>query len=85
MTIGSRTLHMTKCAHALCNAHHLRELRFIDTQYQQAWANDMAKPLLEIKAAVAATPEPAMGSHSAPRKLRIQRIFSDGILASKRP
>jgi hypothetical protein len=26
-----------------------------------------------------------LASHSAPRKLRIQRIFSDGILASQRP
>ena len=42
------------CAHALCNAHHLRELTFLHERHGQRWAEGLKSLLREMKQAVEA-------------------------------
>jgi len=76
------------CQHALCNAHHLRELQFVMDQYQQSWAKQMSHVLLDIKAEVDAAPLEHMSL--APERLthfeqRYDKLISQGLDANPPP
>ena len=46
---GWRSYQRYGCRHALCNAHHLRELSFIEERYEQGWATQLKALLVEMK------------------------------------
>jgi len=76
------------CQHALCNAHHLRELKFIKEQYQQPWAEDMASLLMNIKEDVEHQKEHK--DHLSTRKInafekRYDAIIQQGLEANPSP
>ena len=75
--------------HALCNAHHLRELRFIVERYEQDWAGDMITLLVEIKinitiAQVAGETSLTL-SQLADFERRYQEIIKVGLLVNPPP
>ena len=64
------------CRHALCNAHHLRELTYVEEQDHQKWAGDMKTFLLATKKAVdarKATGYTSLGEDDVRRFLRRYR------------
>jgi transposase len=69
------------CEHGLCNAHHLRELIFVQEEHHQPWAKSMIACLLAMKAAVdEARPNADALSHFQLRtfRKRYQAIIEDG-------
>jgi len=44
--------HYRSCRHALCNAHHLRELTFVEEELHQPWAGTLKRLLCEMRTAV---------------------------------
>ena len=74
-----------ECTHALCNAHHLRELRFVEEQYQQGWASEMAQLLRDAKQEVTNCPDER--NALAPERIReyhqrYERVLQQGCKAN---
>jgi transposase len=83
---GLKSYAQYDCLHALCNAHHLRELIFISEQYAQPWAESMIKLLLDIKKQV--DESKAQGLHALDPgllnafEIRYQTLLNEGFTAN---
>ena len=76
------------CQHALCNAHHLRELQFVEEQYGQVWAQKMAQLLLDIKQEVEAAPPDQISlppERVAHFEQRYDKLIAQGLEANPPP
>ena len=65
----------TAAQHGTCNAHHLRELLFLEERYQQTWATDLAQLLREIKQAVAVAVQAGQAMLAAPQVAQFERRY----------
>jgi transposase len=75
--------------HALCNAHHLRELAFVHEQYEQEWAESLIKLLLEAKEAVESAQQQGQQALSAAQlgdlEARYDNLLDQGCQANPPP
>jgi transposase len=79
----------TRCRHALCNIHHLRELTFLEEQFQQAWAKELKDLLRAMHAAAAHTRAQGRdrlpAAQREPLLARYQALLAAGLAANPPP
>lgn len=84
-----RTYGTYPCAHALCNAHLLRELTFLAEQTGQPWAAALKNLLCDIKHAVAEAQDKGRGQLSRSQQARFGRryraLIAQGLQANPVP
>jgi len=86
---GWKSYFVYLCTHALCNGHHLRELKFLQERYPQAWETGLVDLLLEIKQAVE-TAKLAQLSNLSPDQMRVfeeryEALLQQGFQANPPP
>jgi transposase len=75
-----------KATHALCGAHHLRELAGVAELYEQPWAAELAELLIEIKTRVEHARPAALGAREQRRfRRRYDKIVRIGRAANPPP
>lgn len=86
---GGAPYRQDACRHALCNAHHLRELAWVEDQDGQGWAGDMAALLRRIKRTVEAARDRGQVALPARTRRRFRqrdaRLLADGLAANPPP
>lgn len=79
----------TQCRHALCNIHHLRELSYLEEQYEQTWASEMKTLLYEMKAATDAARDQGATQLVAVQRAafisRYETLLASGLAANPPP
>jgi transposase len=81
--------HYRRCRHALCNAHHLRELTFLEEELHQAWAGQLKHLLREMHTAVEQARAAGLIQLPATQqdtfRSRYEALLGEGVAANPQP